>query len=186
MPDRSMTVLRWALPRRASIREHIIGVRVSDTMPEAKIDTMMVTANSRKIRPTSPGMNTSGTNTAAREIVIDRIVKLICLALWIDASRARSPCSIRLTVFSRKTIASSTRNPIASVKAISERLSRLYPRTCMTMKVMSRDSGSATTGISVSFTRPRKKKMTITTRTKAVNSVFCTSMAEWTMDWLRS
>ena len=85
----------------------------------------MVTANSRKIRPTSPVMNTSGRNTAASEIVIERMVKLISLALLSVASSARSPCSIRRTVFSRNTIASSTRNPIASVRAISDRLSRL-------------------------------------------------------------
>ncbi len=70
-------------------------------------------------------MNTSGMKTAASEIVIDRIVKLISLALSIAACQAFSPCSMRRTVFSRNTIASSTRNPIASVSAISERLSRL-------------------------------------------------------------
>ena len=85
----------------------------------------MVTANSRKMRPTSPLMNTSGRNTAASERVIDRMVKLISLALLIAACSAFSPCSIRRTVFSRNTIASSTRNPIASVSAISDRLSRL-------------------------------------------------------------
>ena len=70
-------------------------------------------------------MNTSGINTAAREIVIDMIVKLISFALLIAASNGGSPRSIRRTVFSRKTIASSTRNPIANVNAINERLSRL-------------------------------------------------------------
>ena len=77
------------------------------------------------MRPTSPVMNTSGMNTAAREIVIDMIVKLISFALLIAASNGFSPRSIRRTVFSRKTIASSTRKPIASVNAINERLSRL-------------------------------------------------------------
>ena len=82
-------------------------------------------ANSRKIRPTSPVMNTSGMNTAASEIVIDMIVKLISLALLMAASNGCSPRSMRRTVFSRKTIASSTRNPIASVRAINDKLSRL-------------------------------------------------------------
>ncbi len=101
------------------------GVRVSETMPEAKMETTMVTANSRKMRPTSPCMKTSGRKTAASEIVIDRIVKLISFALWSVASRAVSPCSILRTVFSRNTMASSTRNPMASVSAMRERLSRL-------------------------------------------------------------
>ena len=43
------------------------------------------------------------------------------------------------------------------------------------------ESGNATTGISVSVTRPRKAKITITTRTKAIISVTCTSVTEWTM-----
>jgi hypothetical protein len=70
-------------------------------------------------------MKTRGRKTAASETVIETIVKLISFALLIVASRAFSPRSIRRTVFSRKTIASSTRKPIASVSAISERLSRL-------------------------------------------------------------
>ena len=95
-------------------------------MPLAKIETMIVTENSRKMRPISPLMNTSGMNTAASEIVIDRIVKLISLRRFERCLQRRSaPSSIRRTVFSRNTIASSTRNPIASVNAISERLSRL-------------------------------------------------------------
>ena len=43
------------LPRWSSSREHISGVSVSDTMPLAKIETMIVTENSRKIRPDQPG-----------------------------------------------------------------------------------------------------------------------------------
>ena len=86
---------------------------------------MMVIANSRKIRPTNPDMKTSGMNTAASEMVIERIVKLISLALLMAASNVCSPCSIRRTVFSRKTIASSTRNPIANVRAINDKLSKL-------------------------------------------------------------
>ena len=101
------------------------GVSVSETRPEARIATTMVMANSRKIRPTSPGMTTSGRKTAASEMVIAKMVKLISLALLSVASSARSPCSIRRTVFSRNTMASSTRNPIARVRAISDRLSRL-------------------------------------------------------------
>ena len=87
--------------------------------------TTIVTANSRKMRPTRPDMNTSGRNTAASEIVMETIVKPISFAPFSVASSAFSPCSMRRTVFSRNTIASSTRNPMASVSAISDRLSRL-------------------------------------------------------------
>ena len=57
------------------------GVRVNETRPEAIIETTIVIANSRKMRPTNPGMKTSGMKTAAKEMVIERIVKLISLAL---------------------------------------------------------------------------------------------------------
>ena len=54
------------------------------------------------------------------------------------------------------------------------------------MNVISSDSGSATTGISVSVARPRKMKMTITTRTNAMSSVSCTSCTSATIVWERS
>ncbi len=112
-------------PRSWSRPEHIKGVSVSETMPLAKIETMMVMENSRKMRPTRPLIKTSGRNTAAREMVMARIVKLISLADCKAASRAPRPPSMRRTVFSRKTMASSTKNPMASVRAIKDRLSRL-------------------------------------------------------------
>ena len=43
-------------PRSFSILAHISGVSVNDTRPEAKIATMIVIANSRKMRPTRPDM----------------------------------------------------------------------------------------------------------------------------------
>ena len=168
-------------PRRPSSLEHISGVSVSETIPLAKMATMIVIANSRKMRPTSPVMNTSGINTAASEIVMARIVKLISLAEFSVASRASCPASISRTVFSRNTMASSTRNPIASVSAISDRLSRLYPSMFITRKVSSSDNGSATAGISVSVARPRNRKITITTNTNAIPSVSFTSCTLFTI-----
>jgi hypothetical protein len=122
---RSIQVFFIPSPRSFSNRAHISGVSVSETKPDARIAMTIVIANSRKIRPTRPDINTSGKKTAASEIVIDMIVKLISLALLMEASNGFSPCSIRRTVFSKKTMASSTRKPIASVRAISDRLSKL-------------------------------------------------------------
>ena len=98
---------------------------MSDTIPLARIEITIVSENSRKMRPMSPLMNTRGMKTAASESVMARMVKLISLAEFNDASKAFCPSSISRTVFSRNTMASSTRNPMARVKAISERLSRL-------------------------------------------------------------
>ena len=122
---RSIQVFFAPAPRLLSSREVINGVSVSETIPLARIEITIVSENSRKIRPMSPLMNTSGIKTAANESVMARIVKLISLAEFSDASKALCPVSIRRTVFSRNTIASSTRNPMARVKAINERLSRL-------------------------------------------------------------
>src|SRR5437764_7233346 len=82
---RSIQVFLAYSPRSANRPEHIKGVSVSETMPLAKMETMMVIENSRKIRPTNPLMKTSGRNTAASDTVIARIVKLISLAEFSDS-----------------------------------------------------------------------------------------------------
>ncbi|KAF5409173.1 MAG: hypothetical protein Udaeo2_06470 [Candidatus Udaeobacter sp.] len=138
------------------MRAHINGVSVRDTRPEARMATMIVTENSRKMRPSSPGMKTSGMKTAASERVIDRIVKEISPALLNVAFRIDSPCSARRTTFSKNTIASSTRKPIASVSAINVRLLMEKSSMYITATVRSSDIGNATAGISVSVARPRK------------------------------
>ena len=63
------------------MRAHIKGVSVNETRPEARIATIIVTENSRKIRPSNPGKNTSGIKTAASDRVIDRIVNEISPAV---------------------------------------------------------------------------------------------------------
>ena len=63
-----------------------MGVSVIDTSPENRMAMMMVTANSCSSRPTMPPMKTMGMNTAAREMVMDRMVKPISLAPFMAAS----------------------------------------------------------------------------------------------------
>jgi hypothetical protein len=100
-------------------------VSVSETKPEIRIATPMVTANSWTSRPTMPPMNSTGMNTAASESVIEIMVKPISRDPLSDASKTLSPISRCRTMFSSMTIASSTTNPTASTSAMSERLSRL-------------------------------------------------------------
>ena len=50
---------------------------LSETKPETRIATPMVTANSWNSRPRMPPMNSTGMNTAASESVIETIVKPI-------------------------------------------------------------------------------------------------------------
>ena len=52
-------------------------------------------------------------------------------------------------MFSMTTIASSTTNPVAMVRAISERLSMLYPQRYITPNVPISEMGTATLGMKV-------------------------------------
>jgi len=106
-------------------REHIIGVRVSETSIETRIVTDTVIPNSRNRRPTIPPIKNNGMNTAMSDRLIDKIVKPISPAPFIAAAVGLSPSSRWRSMFSSMTIASSTTKPTAIVSAISDRLSRL-------------------------------------------------------------
>jgi hypothetical protein len=56
------------------------------------------------------------------------------------------------------TMASSTTNPVDIVNAMSNRLLRLYPSTCMTLKLPMSESGTATAGMMVTVKFRRKQK----------------------------
>ena len=62
------------------MREHIIGVSVSDTTAEMTTAIVSVSANSRNMRPTRPVMNSSGMNTAISDSVSEMTVKPISRA----------------------------------------------------------------------------------------------------------
>ncbi len=160
------------------MREHIVGVTVSDTSADIATATLRVTANSRNRRPTIPPMRSTGTNTASSETVIDTIVKPICLAPSSAASRRPMPRSMPRMMFSVTTMASSTTNPVEMVSAISDRLSMLYPSSHMMPSVARRDSGIATVGTIVARGDRRKPKTTRMTSATLIASVFSTSKTE--------
>ena len=54
-----------------------MGVRVRDTKPDTRMAAAMVTANSWSSRPRMPPMKNTGINTAARDRVMERMVKPI-------------------------------------------------------------------------------------------------------------
>ncbi|CAM5461065.1 hypothetical protein RLIN73S_01724 [Rhodanobacter lindaniclasticus] len=58
-------------------REHSIGARVNDTSIDTMIDAIMVNENSWNRRPTMPPINSSGTNTASIDRLIENTVKAI-------------------------------------------------------------------------------------------------------------
>ncbi len=167
-------------------REHSIGVSVSDTTPDTRIATPIVTANSWKSRPSSPPRKSTGMNTDTSDSVIERIVKPISREPFSAAVYTGSPFSMWRTMFSSMTIASSTTKPTDNVSAINERLSRLYPSRYMTAKVPTSDMGSARLGITVAEMFLRKRKITITTRQSVMNRVNFTSCTDSWMEAERS
>jgi hypothetical protein len=81
-------------------------------------------------------------------------------------------------MFSTTTMASSTTKPVATVSAISDRLSMLKPSRYMTPKVPISDTGTATLGMNVERQSRRKTKTTrITSRIEMI-SVISTSCTE--------
>ncbi len=102
-----------------------MGVKVTETRPEARMATQMVTANSRNRRPMMPLMNRTGMKTAASESVMETMVNPISFDALRDAWIGFSPRSMCRTMFSSMTIASSTTKPTQRIKAIKDMLSRL-------------------------------------------------------------
>ncbi len=131
-------------------------------------------------------MKRIGMKTAAREIVMDTIVKPTSREPSRAACIGRFPISMCRTMFSSMTIASSTTKPTDRVSAISERLSRLYPNAYMTTKVPTSDIGRARLGMIVADRFRRKRKMTRTTRQRVRSSVNLTSFTESSIDSERS
>src|SRR5450432_2337802 len=155
-----------------------MGVSVNETNAETTTATDMVMANSRNNRPTIPVINKSGMKTAISETLSDTTVNPICLAPFSAASNGESPASIKRTMFSIITIASSTTKPVEMVKAIKDKLSRLNPARYMTPKVPMSDSGSATLVITVAQSVRRKMNITMTTSAMVSSNVNCTSETE--------
>ncbi len=75
------------------MREHIMGVSVSETTAEITMVTASVTANSRKRRPTTSPMKSRGISTAISDTVSEMMVKPICSAPVSAASIGVIPSS---------------------------------------------------------------------------------------------
>ena len=163
-----------------------IGVRVSDTSPETRIATLIVIANSRNNRPRIPPMNSTGIKTATSETVIETMVKPISREPRKAASITPSPISMRRTMFSSITTASSTTKPTDSVRAIKDRLSRLKFSKYIAANVPTIEVGSASVGMIVARTLRRKRKITSTTRPIASTSENWTSSTDCRIEIERS
>ena len=161
-----------------SRRAHIIGVTVSDTASETAIASDSVSANSRNSRPTMPPISRIGRNTATSEMLIDNTVKPTSRAPSNAACMRDLPFSICREMFSSTTIASSTTKPVATISAISDRLSIEKPSRYIAPNVPMIEIGTATLGISVARQLRRNRNTTITTRLTAISSVCSVSFSD--------
>ena len=156
-------------------RAHSIGVVVREMTSEIKMAIESVNANSRKKRPGMPPMNRIGVNTAMSDRLIENTVKPTSRAPSITASRRGMPASKCRDTFSTTTTASSTTKPVAMVKAISERMSRLKPARYMTVNEPTIETGTAMLGMIVARMSRRKKYTTMITSNTAITSVVSVS-----------
>ena len=143
-------------------------------------------ANSRNKRPRIPPMKRTGMKTATSDTVIDTIVKPISREPLSEASITSSPISMRRTMFSSMTTASSTTKPTHKVSAINERLSRLKCNRYITANVPTIEVGKASVGIIVARIFLRNRKITMTTSAIASNRENCTSSTELRIEIERS
>ena len=81
-------------------------------------------------------------------------------------------------MFSSTTMASSTTKPVATVSAISERLSSVKPAKYITPNVPISDSGTATLGMIAARPLRRNRKTTSTTSAIEITIVLSTSRTE--------
>src|SRR3989442_6536225 len=163
-----------------------MGVVVRETARETPMATLRVAENSGKSRPTIPPMRRIGRKTATSDTDIERTVKPTSREPLRAAWNGDSPISRWRAMFSMTTIASSTTKPVAMVRAISEKLSRLKPSRYITPKEPTRERGTAMLGITVTQRFRRNRKITRTTREMVRTRVSWTSCTEARMVWVGS
>ncbi len=151
---------------------------VSETTSDTAIASDSVIANSRNSRPISPVISRIGRNTAISERLIDTTVKPTSRAPSSAACMRGLPFSMWRMMFSSTTTASSTTKPVATISAISERLSIEKPSTYIAPKVPMIETGTAAVGISVARQLRRNTNTTITTSATATTSVCSVSASE--------
>ena len=138
----------------------------------------MVSANGLNHWPATPYMNATGTNTATIEKVVAATASPISSVPLNEAVVWSSPSSMCRTMFSRTTMASSMRMPMASERPSSDIVLSVKPNAQTLMNAASTETGSARPVMTVERQELRKKKTTSTVRSAPSTSVVCTSFTE--------
>ena len=120
-----------------------IGSSVNDTNSDTSTANATLTPNWKKMRPIIPPMNATGMNTAITAIVVENTARPISLVPSLAAWWCSFPISMWRTMFSRTTIASSIRSPIASDNASSVIVFSVKPNRNMPKNAEMTEIGSA-------------------------------------------
>ena len=163
-----------------------MGVNVSETTSETSTASDSVMANSKNMRPMNPPMKSSGTKTATSDTLIEVTVKPTSRAPCSAARKGGMSRSMWRAMFSTTTMASSTRKPIDTIKAINDSVSSEKPMTCIIAKVPISETGIARLGIKVARALRRNRNTTSTTSAMASISVSWVSCSEARMPGARS
>ena len=155
------------------------GASVSAVKSEIPIEAAIVRANCWKSSPVVPGRKATGMKTdistsdvATTAPPISRIARTVASNVLVLSS------TICRTMFSKTTIASSTTNPVASVKPKSVSVLIEKPSSFIAANVPISETGIVIDGISVLCQFCKKMKMTSTTSRIAISSVTRTSLIE--------
>ena len=127
----------------------IAGLNVSELNAEKTNEKTIVIANWLYSLPVSPGMNATGTNTAASTRVIVTIGVVISAIAARVASSGCRPRSRYFSTFSTTMIASSTTRPIASTSPQSVSVLIEKPKAAISANVATSETGIAIIGMIV-------------------------------------
>ena len=161
--------------------EDSIGSSVKETNSEISTAAETMMPNWKKKRPMMPPMKATGRNTATMQKVVASTASPISLVPSIAACRCVLPKPIWRMMFSRTTMASSIRMPMARLRAIRVSTFRVKPKAAMTMKAPNTEIGRARPVITVLRQECRNRNtMAMVSRPPSI-IVSCTLLTEFWM-----
>ncbi|MBK8230220.1 MAG: hypothetical protein IPK72_06460 [Candidatus Eisenbacteria bacterium] len=151
---------------------------MNDTKSETATANATVMPNSLKNWPTIPPMKPTGMKTAKVEQVVARTARPISLVPRRAAARWSSPMATLRTMFSRTTMASSIRIPVARERAIRVMVFRVNPKAKSAINAAMIETGSVRPVMTVERQELRKVKTTRTVRIAPITIVTSTSSTD--------
>ena len=152
-----------------------IGQRDSATNEETATENAITKPNSENRLPTMPGMNETGTNTAASVAVVESTANTISRVPITAAARGPAPMARWRAMFSITMMASSTTRPVATTSASSVMMLSEKPAIQMAARVPMSEIGIAIVGAIVAWMDARNIRITRTTITPAITRAMTTS-----------